>query len=293
MLNLASWYYRNLLGDNELIETPDNYQIKLINGRDVFESNVSLKNKFRPSWLSKSALYKDCDGSGTSEFQNIAVYKAISEALERMAFYEFIDSRANEFAFDLNPTTTGMASFPHFFKMYARINAKKEAIERWAIHEFNRSRLPIKEHHNNIENLIHYEISVPFKQFRVSLLKLKTAFGYVYGFACGDNLKESYSRAIVELDRNKRVLTKMKGIDSLPETLSSLDKTFLFFSSNDGEDYFNNLIINSPKAFLVSNPKIVCDKELKGKWSEYTVVWRFLFEDSYYDNGDDYKFFMF
>lgn len=293
MLNLAPWYYRNLLGENEILEKPDNYQVILINGKKVFESNIKLKEIYRPSWLSKSALYKDCDGSGTSEFQNIAVYKAISESLERMAFYETIDNYEKDFCFDLNPTTTGMASFPHFFKKYARNNAKKEAIERWAIHEFNRNNLPVKEHTSEVIGLKHFEIVVPFSEFKVSVLKFKFDELYVYGFACGDNLIESFNRAIIELDRNKRVLRKLVENKVDDKNYSNIDKTFMFYASKEGEFCFSKLVANASQTIINQNPKLLCDKEIKGKWSDYTVVWRYLLENSYNDKSKDFKFFMF
>jgi len=293
MINLAPWYYRNLLGENELLELPDNYQVQLLDGTKVFESNIKLKEKYRPSWLSKSALYKDCDGSGTSEYQNIAVYKAISESLERMAFYFAIDSQEKEFSFDVNPTTTGMASFPHFFKKYARENARKEAVERWAIHEFNRRKIPVVKTFSQIENLNHYDLIVPFDDLKVSLLEYYTTDGFVYGFACGSNIVQSFNRALIELDRNKRVLKKLISANENVCDFSAVDKTFLFFSSQEGNDHFSELIKNSSKTVVSNNPKILCDKELKGIWSDYTVVWRFLLQDSYFDNANDSTFFMF
>lgn len=293
MLNLAPWYYRNLLGENDILEQPDNYQIELIDGKRVFESNIKLREKYRPKWISKSVLYKDCDGSGTSEFQNIAVYKAISESLERMAFYHTIDTNEKEFSFDQNPTTTGMASFPHLLKKYARNNAKKEAIERWAIHEFNRNSLPVKLHNSEILNLQHYEVVVPFNGFNVSILKFKYDEYYVYGFACGANLLESFNRALIELDRNKRVLKKLIENKIDEKNYSNIDKTFMYYASDEGVNHFTNLINNSATTILNQNPKLLCDKEVKGRWSDYTVVWRYLLENSYYDKSSDHKFFMF
>lgn len=294
MINLASWYYRNLLNDNLLIEAPEFFEVKLLNNVEQFEAVVSLKNNLRPSWVANSEIYKNCDGSGTALFKNIAVYKAISEALERLTFYELADLSAKEFCFDVNPTTTGMAAYPHFNPAKARVNAKAEAIERWAIHEFNKSNLPIKSHISCIKNFNHYEIITPFNDVKVSLLAFFNGRFYIYGFAGGKNLRHSFDRALIELDRNLRVLTKSyQKTTTYDEFKSATDRTIFYFSTQEGYFNFKNKIDSSPNSIININPKILCDKEMKGKWNTYTKVWRYLLDESYFDYKNDHTFFMF
>lgn len=294
MLNLAAWYYRDLLDDNDLIEAPDFYKLSLLNGDVVYESNVRLKNKWRPTWLTTSQLYKDADGSGTDKYKNIAVYKAISEALERLAFYELVDNKNIDFSFDVNPSTTGMASFPYFNHSLARQNSIYEAVERWAIHSLNYSELPIKKIPIDQRNIEWYEILTPFTKVRVSLIQYKSSELCCYGFAGGKNLSHSFFKSLVELDRNYRVLKKM-GKDNLVVNnfSSNVDRTLAFFSSEEGDQKFKELIDKSPRKILHTNPKIICDKPMIGMWNRYTKIWRYLIENSYYDRSQDYKFFMF
>lgn len=294
MINLAPWYYRKLLADNEILNNPEFFQVKLLNDNVQYEAVISLKDSLRPSWLSFSEIYRNCDGSGTDHYKNIAVYKAISEALERYAFYETIDTNDKEFCFDINPTTTGMAAFPHFSFKHARNNAKAEAVERWAIHEFNRMNLPVIEHQNGINKLKHYEIKTPYKDIAVSLIAYEHSNFYAYGFAGGQHLDHSFQKALIELDRNIRVLEKYLSKEKKHQELkAAVDKTLSYFSTREGNEKFEFLIKNAPRNLKKTTPKILCDKEIRGKWSDYTVVWRFLIEDSYFECSEDPTFFMF
>ena len=293
MFTLAPWFYRKLLGENDIIELIESFEVNLLTGENVHESNVFLQKNRIPSWVSQSQLYKNCDGSGTSIYKNIAVYKAISEALERLAFYEMADTHEKEFSFDVNPTTTGMAAYPHFFTNFARNNAMIEAVERWAIHQFNFKKLPIKKHLSLIENLDHFEIVNPLNH-SVSILAFKLKDIYAYGFAGGLDIKHSYEKALIELDRNIRVLKKKRerGMDNISLS-SSNEKTLSFFSTIEGFQHFQEIVKMSPQIIQVKSPRILCDKELKGSWSSYTKVWRFLYEDSYFPCHEDESFFMF
>lgn len=294
MLNLAPWFYRNLLKKNDIIKTPEFYEIKLLNGIPNFESIVYLQEKLKPDWVRKSELYKNCDGSGTSPYKNVAVYKAISEALERWAFYELADSDERKYSFDENPSTTGMAAFPSITCKYARENAFAEAVERWAIHEFNKKKVPVSQHISMIQGLEHYEILTPFQKVRVSLLSYNTGSFFIYGFAAGKNLSHSYERALVEMDRNNRVIKKfLANNNEIFEVSSNYDKALLFYSNYEGYLYFKELVSSAPKNIKNTNPKIICDLELKGGWTKYVKVWRFLLEDSFHSDTENHKFFMF
>lgn len=294
MLNLAPWYYKKLLIKNDIISKVEFFKNTLIDQSDQYETFVYLNSALHPSWLANSKIYKNCDGSGTSKLKNIAVYKGISEALERLAFYELTDAQLKHFCFDLNPTTTGMAAFPHFKTKYARRNAQNEAVERWAIHQFNKFKLPIKKHISQINNLNHYEIITPFDEIKVSLLEYKCNNFFAYGFAGGDNISHSFNKAIIELDRNIRVLSNEKiNKKRFDDFNISIDRTITFFSQDDGNTLFKEKIRKAPTKITNCNPRVLCDKEIKGRWSDFTKVWRFLLEDSYFDCDKDHTFFMF
>ena len=134
MLNLAPWYYKKLFTENDIINKIEYFEIDLITKVHQFEAVAFLKDNLVPNWVGKSQIYKNCDGSGTSSHKNIAVYKSISEALERLAYYQLVDS--DKYAFHLNPSTTGMAAFPHFVNKNVRRNAKP-ATSSFMVNTFN------------------------------------------------------------------------------------------------------------------------------------------------------------
>ena len=290
MLNLSPWYYRDLISERSIIVKNDIYEIELFDGKKYFESNAFLNPELRPEWLGKSKLYKDCDGSGTDIYKNIAVYKGISEALERFAFYQTADLYEKEFCFDLNPTTTGMAAFPHLFVKFARENAKKEAVERWAIHQFNLKLLPVVQH-RDFGSINVFELVTPFSNLKTCILHHNNLDQHVYSFATDSSILKAIEKAQVELSRNMAVLKKLAGIEK--EELEAVDRTLAFYASQEGFEKFNSLIKSSPDVIVNVNPRILCDKELIGPWTKYTKVWRYLLEDSYFDCSQDRTFFMF
>jgi hypothetical protein len=291
---LAPWFYRPLLEENNILECPEVFTVEILNKAKFHEAFCSLKKDLKPDWVSPSSIYSSKDGSGTSQYKNIAVYKAISEALERWAFYEIADSKdQKEFCFDLNPSTTGMAAYPGLTAKQARENAILEAGERWALHEFWRGNLPVVEHNTNIENLHHYEIITDFKKVKISLLSYKSDSQYLYAFAADRSLINSFEHALIELARNTRVMNKFKKKNkSFVDFDEISDKRLVYFSSTEGHDLFKSKIQSAPKSPLTI-PKLICDKELKGPWNEYTKVWRYLYANSYPDSDVDHTIFMF
>lgn len=294
MSTFAPWYYRNLLENKNIIETAEFFKAEMLSGEILFEVICSLNENLRPSWVSRSDVYNNCDGSGTSPYKNIAVYKAISEALERWAFYEAADSReARKLCFDINPTTTGMAAYPGITASGARLKAIQEANERWALHEFWRGNLPVIEHPNSLENLRHFEIRVPIDNCHISLLSFKKGDQYLYSFAAENTIEESFKHALVELARNIRVMAKLENVSTDINTFKDMsDKRLFYFSTQEGQDLFNEKVLKAATTIKVK-PQIICDFEIKGDWSKYTRVWRYLYNNSYPDSDTDHTFFMF
>lgn len=102
-------------------------------------------------------------------------------------------------------------------------------------------------------------------------------------------MEEAKSKAIYELDRNLRILNLRA--DNPPESV--VDRTLLYFMSTEGKQKFEYLIMSAPASIKAVFPKILCDKELKGPWTKYAKVWRFVYDDSFYDATEDYTFFTF
>lgn len=293
MSTLAPWFYRNLLESNQILESPVFFKAEILTGEVLFEATCSLKNNIRPEWASVSEVYSNKDGSGTSKLKNVAVYKAISEALERWAFYGAADSHEKEYCFDVNPTTTGMAAMPGLTAKGARVNAIMEANERWAINAFWRGTLPIKEISVPIDNLRHFVVTHPFENCHISLLSYKNNNQYLYAFAAETSLDSSVQHALIELARNIRVMSKIAGLSKEVNDFKNIsDKRLFYFSTQEGYQFFCDKIKAAP-IVIKAKPKLICDSEIKGEWSKYTKVWRYLYDNSYPDSEEDHTFFMF
>jgi hypothetical protein len=294
IFNLAPWYYRDFLQDqsNSIFDKISVCEVKLIDGNTNWEAVTKLNDKKLPNWFVPSSIYSANDGSGTSKFKNIAIHKAISEGLERWAFYFSIDEFPREFCFNVDPSTAGMAAFPERFSRNSRGNAYIEATERWCIQEFWNSKLPVIEHHSVIKNMKHFEILSEVSNVRVSLLHYFNGDKNIFGFAGGNTLEKSYRHALVELSRNNFVFNNLKANTNFNQLTEIYDKRIYFFSTEQGVKIFNEKIMSAPKSILIT-PKLICDKEIPGPWSKYAKVWRCLFENSIFDNLTDHTFFMF
>lgn len=290
-MSLAPWFYRNLIEPNEIINPPEYFRVQNIYEGEVFEAVCSLKPDLKPSWVSVSSIYRNCEGAGTSKHLNIAIYKAISEALERWAFYHTAtESLFLKFGFNEDPSTTGMAAYPGFLTSIARKNARFEAIERWAVHNFWKGLLPIKEH-ETLDLISIYEIITPFPDVHVVVLNMVSDGLNIFSFACENSFQATVRHALVELNRNRRVLNQRNEfqLDKL-EDIS--DKRLLFFSRPEGKALYLEKVQKAPCA-INAVPKLICDSEIKGPWTKYAKVWRVLYAESYPKDFEDHTFFMF
>ena len=186
-----------------------------------------------------------------------------------------------------------MAAYPSFNASNARRLARLEAVERWALHEFWRGNLPVIKNNCSIPNLNHFQIVTPFKGIYVSLLSYYSGKGYLYSFAANINSRISFNHALVELARNNRVMNQFeKSPKMISDFLDISDRRIYFFYTPEGYNLFHQKILCAPHD-IKSVPKLICDKEILGQWSEYTRVWRYLFADSFPDSETDHTFFMF
>lgn len=266
-------------------------EARLFGGRRVFNASARLRDDLRPKGLLPLALYGDEEGSGTDDSRTVACYKAVSEAIERWAFYGSVDGpRAERLGFAVEPTTTGMAAFPGLTVRAARGVALSEAVERWAVLEWWRGRLPARRRTSELPGLESLEILVPFKDRCVAVIWTVGAGcpGAAYGFAGGTGYAAARDKALIELSRNQNVLSlygKAGADAAVPQV--SLERRLLHFNREDGLKAFLERVAASSAAPAVSAPppRPLVDAEVPGPWSRYASVWRVLFEHP--DGPDD------
>lgn len=265
-------------------------------GRQRHCASVYLSASLRPSWHQELRLYGNADGGGTHLVRNTACYIAISESLERWAFYsECEGARGKEFGFDWEPTTTGMAAFPGFTNHGARVRAANEAAERWSLVEWWLGRLPSRLVSDTGGTEGALEIICPLPHCAVAIVWRACSFGgLAFGFAGGTTLKEALQRARIEQDRNINVLEafvretgQQPGSYALDKLSADAERRLVFFASEAGKELFHARMDQSRKlAALPPVPRKLVDCEIPGPWTRYAGVWRTLYEptsDTYLD----------
>lgn len=171
MINLAPLRYRSIFSSSGGPVDRIEYSKRSIGyKKEGFEAYCYLSPNLRNLRTDNCHIYGNADGSGSGQTKLEASYKAISEAMERWAFYQSIKSnQTHSFGFDIDATTAGIAAFPGLFKIQARSRAYYEALERWAIRSWWEGFLPVKKI-NYILGVEAWEILTPSREGRVALL---------------------------------------------------------------------------------------------------------------------------
>lgn len=253
--------------------------------------------------LIENKLYGNPDGAGSDKHKSVACYKAISECLERWAYYETVyGNSAKEYGFHIDPTTTGMAAFPGFTSRAAQNTAKNEALERWAIAEWWAGHLQTAQYKLNAINYIVLKIpntgSVVISWHPVTALSAVVENVMAYGFAGGTTEKAALLKSQIELYRNTEVLTKYFKNSKAP-SMSEMrlqEQRVLWFSTEDGYQLFQEKTDRSKKITIKNyTPQLIINKEISGPWSKYARTWRCLYKtsDSYFEHENQLKYFLF
>lgn len=298
-MNIAAWKYRRI---TEAAGGP----IARLSVRNIsksphvtrFEAYAYLIGSLRPTWSQKPCIYGNPDGTGTAPYRNQACYRAISEAVERWAFYSTVDSEQSRlYGFDLEPSTAGMAAFPEInfsaFSPTARRIALQEAIERWSVCAWWEGLLNVRridyfelggdELLSGESDFGAVEILHPWHREGYSVILIwsrqKRTGVATYGFACEKNIRRAYYRARMEQ------LRSIAGLEQLSATPAKadwpkdvLERRLLYFSTFEGYSQFLGNFKRSARTVQLSAPLLLVDSELSGPWSHYSTVWRCLFK---------------
>lgn len=294
MLSLASLRYRSVLAEDGGPIAEISSGAFPVRGTRMVLANARLSEGLtRKRTLS---LYSDADGSGTHAVPSIARHMAISEALERWAFHATVRSdRAEEFGFDVDPSSNGMAAFPGLVSRQARKKAVLEAIERYSLCAWWEGLADGQRFDTDWPGVSAVAIDGPFGGVTVIAYAATEWGGYVYGHAAGESFGAACERAIVELARHEWILRaawlrRVAGETSTPSDV--FEKRCLFFGTDEGHALFQRRV-DSKAAGRMPAPEVLCDRELTGPWSDYATVWRFALRppsDGYLRGGERYFF---
>lgn len=277
-MNLAPMRYANILaqpgGPIELLELGI---LKTESGH-LIHVNASLSGIYNLT-RERTHFFSEADGSGVNQHVLLAKYKAISEALERWAYYYLNQiGYLRTYGFDIEPSTTGMAAYPGLFAFQARKRAKLEAEERFCVNAWWRGRLrgEVSEHGGHSV----LEIENPISRSRVILTWKEYAPGrWAYGSAAGRTWKRAHEGAWQEMELSALALARSEGIDlagvkSLP---NAGERQLLYYSLPEGYARFRERLDRRGTGWHGAAPKPVIDCNIPGPWQEYATVWRVLY----------------
>jgi len=275
MFNLAAIKYRNVLAEFggpivRICSSPIS-----IYGRSNYQANAFLAPGLVPS-KPTFEVYGNADGTGSSESPQIARYMAISEALERWAYHlEHNGKNAGKYGFRVDRSSNGMAAFPGFFKSQARMKARYEALERFALISWWDGRIKATPTPSPIiPGIDIYRLHHTADFGEVVVVARKARSGHVsYGHASGQTVRRAATKALVELARHEFAITYHKLRGGTPEVKDYFERRCLYFASEEGYAEFLAKAESKP-----NKPapvwKEVFDGEIDGPWSRYATVWR-------------------
>ena len=274
MFSLAPINYRDILTRNGgPIERVSTGTIDVL-GRQEPQAIAYLK----PGLIrgkSSLSVYGNADGTGSHRSAQVARHMAISEALERWAFYETAQGdEAAKYGFDLDNSTNGMAAFPGLFKSQARKRAYHEALERWALISWWSGHMRAKVVGDAMFGVTALRLEHSAKFGEVAVLFRRSAAGHVsYGYSAGSTFGTAVARAAVELARNEFVVSYYKLRSVAQEVPNCFERRCLYFAGEEGHSEFLRRAFDR-KPHREAEWSVKFDGEIAGAWSKYATVWR-------------------
>lgn len=298
-LNLAPFRYSRVhKSEGGPIDHLDRWEMQLPEGK-VFNVNAYLDPSLKPE-VEPKQVWGDADGGGTHLAELIARFIAISEAIERWAYWDRKESSMRSlYGFDIDSSGTGMAAFPGLLQVRARKKARLEALERYGLLNWWEGRLPHRKisHPGFSSNII--QIMVPGSSDYVVVVYSDDAETGTrsYGHAAGSTLAAAVGGAKTEMIRHREVTRRFIERNPDPRlalsTLSSWQaRRSIFFALSEGKDLFDERLKCGSWA-NTRGPKTVFDGWIPGAWDRYATVWRCVFEppsEEYTANRTDYFF---
>jgi hypothetical protein len=274
VFSLAAINYRDVFtADGGPIERVSSGSIDVL-GRPSHQANAYLA----PGLIhgkSPLSVYGNADGTGSSGSAQVARHMAISEALERWAFYSLSNSdEAAKYGFDVDNSTNGMAAFPGLFKAQARKRAHLEALERWALISWWSGHMRASVVGEALLGVTALRLEHSAKFGEVAVLFRRSAAGHVsYGYSAGGSFRTAAARAAVELARNEFVVGYYKLRSVVRDVPNCFERRCLYFAGEEGHAEFLHRVFDR-KPHREAAWSVKFDGELPGPWSKYATVWR-------------------
>lgn len=273
MISLAPFYFRNVFSDEGgPVARVQSGELPVFS-QTAYQASAFLKPELSGD-KQKSVMFGSADGIGSSERPSLAQDEAISEALERWAYYEtHRQGDRKKYGFDLDRTSNGMAAFPGF-AWQARRRARLEALERFALIGWWDRQFGCTIHRAPYPDVGMVRIQHGQSFGEVVLLYHRARSGFMsYGYAAGSTVASAASRAAVELVRCEYVISRQRARGAMLSVKDHMERRCLYFSTPEGHAQFLERVYAKPTK--TASPWVTLfDGEIPGPWSKWAKVWR-------------------
>src|SRR5262245_56365031 len=206
MLSLAAFRYRNVLaaagGPIERLTIAD----ASVLGERMFLANAYLRAGLVDGRETRK-LFSPANGSGTDVSPMVARFKAISESLERWAYWQAsAGPQRHKYGFDVDPSSNGLAAFPGLWRRQARTSAWMEAAERFNLLNWWEGRLPAVESDTRWSGVKAVTICSAAPGVTVIVFKRTEAGFMAYGHAAARDFESACRKAALEMERHAQVV---------------------------------------------------------------------------------------
>lgn len=284
------------------------------NSNEFLYSFATLSEKVTKGFRSSDIL--KFGGSGWSSDRLISQEKAITEAIERWAFKEYLDNNPEDSGIEIDNTSNGFSALPIHFKIEdAYLHSYCECVERYLLCQFADDKVfklnsldsscsELKLFDLEKGTLTSYVSSIELESketvgfyrqkeiyFVLSLFWLENA-GVVVGSACNKDLEQAHKKSLQECYMHLMAALRLKN-QILSYQVSITDKRLKNFAESPErslaiKDRVNSFC-NSTKVAKI--PKITFIKELPGDWNPEVHVVRILLEGARpLTEGDEWRF---
>ncbi len=268
-------------------------------GGKVWAQVRALLNVANP--LHTSRLFLPAAGLGMHSSAAVARMIAISEALERWAFFSLAGKpEGDEFAFDCDPTTNGMAAFPGLFARQTRPYALAEAWERYLLASWWQGHIDLYPTDTLEPTIDSWAVQTPGMPLTFALLHEKQEDGFhAYGFATGKNYNAAWNKARLELARMAEAIrphyqqNPSLDLEQIRTLSDPYDRRLLFFGYEAGYQLFLRRLSAHARHEWVK-PEVLFDGNIPGPWQRFAHVWRVVFDLRRFDEiqpSSPYAFF--
>lgn len=226
----------------------------------------------------KGTLYGSAAGTGLHHARSVAERMAISAAMEQWAFHGRQGAGdLRRYAYDVDPTSAGLAAMPGQDDGAARQSAWWSALRRYSLAMWWAGLAEARWIETDWADLQTFTIGNPLGGVTVVVLSGPARGGWAIGTAAAERFGVAFERAAAELARNRAVLSagtyRADGDTSAP---SPVERNLLFLATPDGYAQVRAQVDVSAGRRMPM-PTLACDCEVRGPWSRHATVWRTVF----------------